>query len=342
MENHTTTNVFTEDQIASQICLRMQSALTRAQNQRLHENICEVLYNYRIQEKEMALATREDQNDIYIQLFKMEKENENCSPQTIRQYVNAVRHFFEVVKKPFKDVAYLDATVYFKFLENNGTQSAATRNNTRRYIRCFFNWLAENGYISANPMLKVKPIKHAEKEKVILTGTEIVKLRDACDTTFDRALVDFLCSTGLRVSELTQLKRENFYLDRGEVTVFAPKTQTWRTVYLNSTAKKHMEDYFNGRTDDSDAAFVARGSKRATNNTIQKHLQRVAGKSDIEKRVTVHLFRKTLASRLFQSNMDLAKIALILGHASTATTVKYYISFDKNDIKTEFLKAYAG
>lgn len=334
--------IFIEDYIANIICLKMQQSLNREQRQKLKDVICRTLYNYKIERKTAEVSTKSDQNEMYIQLFKLEKENENCSWQTIRQYVNATRNFFSVVGKSFKDVTYMDATIYFKYLEMQGKQSAATRNNTRRYIRCFFNWLTENGNISVNPMAKIKPIKHAEKKKVILTGTEVVKLRDSCESVFDTALVDFLCSTGVRVSELTSLNRSDFHLDTGEVTVFAQKTQTWRTVYLNSQARKHLSDYFESRTDDCEAAFVAKGSKRATNNTIQKHLQRITARGGIEKHVTVHLFRKTLASRLFQSNMDLAKIALILGHASTSTTVRYYISFDKNDIKSEFLKAYAG
>lgn len=334
--------IFIEDHIANMICLKMQGVLDREQRQKLKDVVCRTLYSYKIEKKTSEVSTKSDQNEMYIQLFKMEKENENCSKQTIRQYVNATRHFFSVVNKSFREVSYMDATLYFKYLEVQRNQSAATRNNTRRYIRCFFNWLVENGNISVNPMAKIKPIKHAEKRKVILTGTEVVKLRDSCKTTFDIALVDFLCSTGVRVSELTSLNRSDFHLDTGEVTVFANKTQTWRTVYLNSSARKHLADYFKSRTDNCEAAFVAKGSKRATNNTIQKHLQRITADGGVNKHVTVHLFRKTLASRLFQSNMDLAKIALILGHASTSTTVRYYISFDKNDIKSEFLKAYAG
>lgn len=335
-------NINIEDQIAAAICLKMQRRVNREALAKLRELTRETLYGYKIEPKKFELSTRDNQNEFFIRLFQMEKENENCSKQTVRQYVNATRRFFQVVGKPLREITYMDATLYFKYLEEQNKQSAATRNNTRRYIRCFFNWLAENGYVAANPMLKMKPIKHAEKQKIILSGTEAVKLKDSCKTVFDIALVDFLSSTGLRVSELTQLDRSDIHLDSGEVTVFAKKTQTWRTVYLNSSAKKHMEDYFNSRKDDCKAAFVAKGCKRATNNTIQKHLQRVAEAGGVDKKVTVHVFRKTLASRLFRANMDLAKIALILGHKSTSTTVRYYISFDKNDIKSEFMKAYAG
>lgn len=331
-----------EDQVAATICLKIQGLTGREVAKKFREIIREELYKYKLEPKTLEISTKDNRNEFLIRLYKMEKENENCSSQTIRQYVNATRHFFGVVGKSFEDITYMDAALYFKYLEEQNSQSAATRNNTRRYIRCFFNWLAENGYISTNPLLKMKPIKYAEKQKVVLTGTELVKLKDSCATLFDMALVDFLCSTGLRVSELTSLNRSDIHLDSGEVTVFAKKTQTWRTVYLNSSARKHLQDYFDARKDDCDAAFVARGGKRATNNTIQKHLQRLAEVGNVHKQITVHIFRKTLASRLFRANMDLAKIALILGHKSTATTVRYYISFDKNDIKSEFMKAYAG
>ena len=335
-------NANIEGQIASAICLGLRGRLDRKSIIRLKETICAELYHYQIQPKKRELSTRDNQNEFFIRLFKMEKENENCSPQTIRQYVNAARRFLEVVGKPFREVTYMDVMLYFKYLESNTSQSGATRNNTRRYIRCFFNWLAENGYIATNPILKMKPIKYAEKKKVILTGTEMVRLKDSCRNIFETALVDFLGSTGLRVSELTGLNRSDIHRDSGEVTVFAKKTQSWRTVYLDSSARKHLADYFSTRQDNNEAAFVARGKHRASNNTIQRHLQHIAKRSGLDKHVKVHIFRKTLASRLFRANMDLAKIALILGHKSTATTVRYYISFDKNDLKSEFMKAYAA
>lgn len=331
-----------EDRIAAAICLKMRGRAGREVVNKFRAAIREELYKYNLEPKKFELSTRDNGNEFLIRLYKMEKENENCSPQTIRQYVNATRRFFSVVGKSFQDITYMDAALYFKYLEEQRTQSAATRNNTRRYIRCFFNWLAENGYIAANPILKIKPIKYAEKRKVVLTGTEIVQLRDSCKTPFDMALVDFLGSTGLRVSELTRLNRSDIHINTGEVSVFSNKTQSWRTVYLNSSARKHMQDYFDARKDNCDAAFVARGSKRATNHTIQKHLQRLAATGQLNKQVTVHMFRKTLASRLFRANMDLAKIALILGHKNTSTTIRYYISFDKNDIKSEFMKVHAG
>ena len=139
--------IISEEQIASLICLKMQEHLDREQLKKLKEVASRILYGYKIERQHRELTTREDQNEIYIRLFKMEKENENCSRQTIRQYANAAENFLSIVNKSFKDITFMDVNLYFKYLELQGSQSAATRNNTRRYLRCFFNWLVENGYI---------------------------------------------------------------------------------------------------------------------------------------------------------------------------------------------------
>ena len=187
--------------------------------------------------------------------------------------------------------------------------------------------------------MKIKPIKRQEKQKEFLTDNEIVHLRDACQNDKrSLALVDFLLSTGVRVSECSNVKLEDVNLNTGEVNIYATKTGTWRKVYLDSNALKHLNDYLSSRADTCEYVFVNTRKKNNTttrmrNSTIEKIIQKRCGTAQIRKKCTVHLFRKTLATRLYKRGMDIAVIAKILGHNSVRTTEKYYLTICDQDIK---------
>lgn len=176
-----------------------------------------------------------------------------------------------------------------------------------------------------------------QKKKEILTSEEILKLRDSCVLPVDLALLDFLVSTGVRVEECHRLNIEDINFDSNCVSVYAPKTKRYRTVFLTPEASKHIHDYLDFRHDDNPALFVFRGS-RMSNQCIEVHLRRLAERAGINKHCTVHLFRRTLASTLHAKGMNDLDIATILGHNDVQTTIKYYINNDIGNLEHNFSK----
>lgn len=205
----------------------------------------------------------------------------------------------------------------------------------------------KNELIQKDIFIKIKPIKRIEKTKEYLTDDEVVSIRDCCkDDIRALALIDTLLSTGLRVSECVNLRISDIDFIKEEINIYSTKTNKWRKVYLNSNAKMHLNDYLASRTDNNPYVFI---NERKTKNTfdrmkkcsIEKLIQKYCYKANINRHCSVHLFRKTMATRLYSHGMDISLIAQILGHASCKTTEKYYLSFKERDIHYMYAKCYA-
>lgn len=287
-----------------------------------------------------------DTNEEMIKKFIFHKKLEGLSAKTIDQYTTHTRKLFSVTDKHYSDVTSNDISYYLSTLMMRGN-SNTTINNNRKFIKPFFKWLYENEYIKKDIFMKIKAIKYKDKQKEYLTEHEIVNLRDAAsDDVRALALIDFLISTGVRVSECSNVKISDVDFATGSVKIYATKTNQYRKVYLDSNANKHLRDYLASRNDSCEYLFAnARRNAKGeiTNmsaNTIQQIIKGYCSKADIQKEsCTVHLFRKTLATRLKQRGVDLPIISKILGHNATSTTEKYYLSLLDEDIRYAYMRS---
>lgn len=337
-----------KEEIKNRILMEMSSVINDSEIlKKLKSCIDRNFYGVNIAEECTSLTTTNTiSNEDILNRFVCIRSIEGLSINTLSQYKRETQRFFSVVNKSYADIASDDINYYLAVLKKTGI-SINSIDNARKFIKPFFKWLYENEYIPKDIFLKVRPIKRTEKEKDYLTDTDIVKLRDCCQQD-KRALavVDFLLSTGVRVSECSNLKINDIDFTNGEVKIYATKTSQWRNVYLDSNALKHLQDYINSRTDYSPYVFVnvKRNNGeigRMKNYSIQKIIQKYCDMAEINKHCHVHLFRKTLATRLYRSGMDISIIAKILGHSSVRTTEKHYLSICEQDIKYAYHKCMA-
>jgi len=199
----------------------------------------------------------------------------------------------------------------------------------------FFTWAEEEDYIPKNPTRKIKNIKQVHKEKEYLTDDEVEHIRDACKTKREIAIVNFLLSVGCRVSELANINIKDVDFENDSVTIYGSKTKTYRKGYLNASAKLHLRNYLMSRNDDNEALFVtSRGNHdRLGNSSLQKEVQAVSERAGVTKHVTVHLFRKTFATRMSAAGVRIEIIKELLGHSDISVTEKNYVTINKDDIK---------
>ena len=211
--------------------------------------------------------------------------------------------------------------------------------NIRRYITPFFNWCYENDYIDKSPFRGMNRIKQEQKLHVILTEEEIELLKENCITYRERALIEFLCATGVRVSELRKLKIDDINFIDGEVIIYGEKTKSWRLVYLCEDVLEYLKLYLEKRPYDSEYVFCSAREPHGIPcvQTIEKEIHIIANRAKIEKNCTVHTFRKTLATRLYKNGMDMKCIAKLLGHSVTVLE-KFYLSLNDEYIKHKYLK----
>lgn len=314
----------------------------------LKNTLIEQLYGMNIVEEETRLSVVVDDNVEYLERFRNEMQVNNMSPKTINQYYRSARNLLEYINKNFRDITYDDVMYYFamfsKRVGRDGKYiSKRTLDTQRKHCKAYFNWCLENEYIDKNPFTKFKKIKYENPQKHVLSNAEIVMLRDACENEKELAIIDFLLSTGVRVSECCAMNIRDIDFLTGKVKIYGEKTRKWRTVFLDAAAQKHLKEYLDVRPEcDVDAVFV---NKRKPHTRVGSHgiediTKSVAKRAGIEKQCTVHLFRRTLATTLYKKGMALKDIAKILGN-SVDTLEKYYIIIDDYDIESSYKKCVA-
>lgn len=328
------------EEIKSRILMEMGEVLSFEEIQKLKGCLERNFYGVTINKNSTEVATIEKTtNEQMLKRFEFERGLEGISQNSLVQYIREVRRFFDLIGKHYSEVDSEDIQYYLYRLMELGSMTATSVDNARKFLKPFFKWLYENEFIPKDIFIKIKPIKRIEKTKEYLTDDEIVAVRDCCkDDVRALALIDTLLSTGLRVSECANLKISDIGFVKEEINVYSTKTNTWRKVYLDSNAKMHLNDYLLNRADNNPYVFV---NTRKTNGkvekmrkeSIEKLVQKYCRKAQINRHCSVHLFRKTMATRLYSHGMDISLVAQILGHASCKTTEKYYLSFMDRDIR---------
>lgn len=193
--------------------------------------------------------------------------------------------------------------------------------------RSWFRWLLKNGVVAANPADGVRGPKAPRNLPQVLDVDEAVQLveldTDAQLGTRDRALLELLYSSGLRVSELCGLHWNALDLGNGLVTVTG-KGSKQRTVPVGSHACRALEAWRVESQPRTDApVFPGRGGAPITTRAVQVRLRQLAQRQGVYKRVHPHLLRHSFASHMLESSGDLRAVQELLGHADISTTQIY-------------------
>lgn len=214
--------------------------------------------------------------------------------------------------------------------------SRVTQNYHLIALRSFLKYLARRD-INSLPADKIELAQAKRPQVSFLNEEEIGRLLETIDTTEltglrDRAIIELLFSTGLRVSELVGLNRKDVHLGRGEFSVRG-KGQKDRPVYVSQTANKAIKTYLEARKDGFEPLFIHySGSKselesgeytRLSVRSVQRLVERYAKQAGITKHVTPHTLRHSFATDLLSNGADLRSVQSLLGHANIATTQVY-------------------
>lgn len=188
----------------------------------------------------------------------------------------------------------------------------------------FFGWAHKEEYITHNPATSIKPIKHEVKERQVLTQLELEYLRKAYKTARQKAILEFLYSTGCRVSELTLVKKSDIDWKENTVHLFG-KGQKHRTSFINAKAEVAIKDYLASRFDESEYLFVSERMPihPLQKSSIEKIIRELAAASDVTKHVTPHILRHTCATQALESGMPVEDVSKLLGHSQINTTMIY-------------------
>lgn len=291
-----------------------------------------VLNDYDLSIKETAIVVYDDSDKQIFQKFFVAKAVEGLSQSSLKYYNVIISNFLLKVGKHIKDIETDDVRVYlaFKKLEK---VSDNTLNNIRRVLSSFFSWCAEESIIHKNPMLRIKGVRQTKKIRKPFTDDEMELLRSSARTKRDKAIVEFLFSTGCRVSEMISVNRDDLDLTAGQLDVLG-KGRKYRTVYLSSRCKIALIEYLATRDDNLDALFIStwegfrnpdiqnQNSQRMSRSAVEIMVRTLGKRVKIEN-VHPHRFRRTAATTALKRGMPLEQVQKFLGHESIQTTTIY-------------------
>jgi len=315
-----------KEKFISSVSTALVGNFTQSQIEMVINEIIKELGNYELKNRETALMSFVDVNDGIMKRFCASLLIEGKSEGTIYQYRRTAERLFETVQKHFTQIGVYDIR-YFLACEKQRGLSNTSLENTRANLSAFFQWMTNEEIIPANPCAKIKPIKCAEKVKIPYSTIDLDKLRIACKTKKERALVEFLLATGIRVSELAAMKVNDIDWNNLSVIVMKGKGDKQRTTYMTDLAKTHLIAYLEERKENGDYLFYNSKHNPLGDNGVRHILNNLGERANVNN-VHPHRFRRTFASGLAARGMDIQEIKKLLGHSDINTTMEYIYTSD--------------
>lgn len=281
--------------------------------------------NYEVEERKTEIIPYGSDIPETVQIYIVSKKISGLSEKSLYLYLIVLTDFFRTVCKKPEKITANDIRIYlYQYQKMHGISNRTL--DCRRTIICsYFNWMASEEYIVRNPAINIQPIKYERKHKKAMTQLELERVRLACETKREKAIVEMLYSTGCRVTELERLNISDINFETKEVMLFG-KGDKHRTSYLNAKAEVALKDYLSSRTDENPALFVydrkpyLRLKKSGIESLIRNMMERTSG---VTTHVTPHIFRHTTATTALDHGMSVVEVSRLLGHKRVDTTMEY-------------------
>ena len=270
----------------------------------------------------------------YELYLKVEKK---YSINTINTYITNISSFSEFVNKNFKNVEEEDIKKYLMHLNKNNISEKSVANKISS-LKSFYKYLIIEKITSKSPLDKIelpKIKKTLPKANILLN----IPLNDKFDYR-NKAMIELLYATGLRVSELVNLKLNNINFDQEYLKTMG-KGSKERIVPIGEYAmyylKYYIDNYRNDflRDKESEYIFISNQSKKMTRQTFFLLLKKIAKKEGIKTYFSPHTLRHSFATHLLRYGADLRSIQELLGHSSISTT-QIYTHVEKEKVKEEY------
>lgn len=308
--------------------------LTREQSDVVTGKIIQLLNDYEITKRTTDIVVYDDVNERILRRYCACLMIDGKSEKTIEQYSRTIRNLLAFLQKNVTDIGVYDIRYYFACRKEQGLSNRSLE-NTRANLSAFFQWMSLEELIPKNPCLMIKPIKYKDEIRKAFSEIEIDQLRSACKNQRERAIVEFLLATGVRVSELVSMNVADVDFDRKTVHVRNGKGSKERITYISDVAMSHLKRYLESRTVASDVLFYGgRGSTRISDDGTQRMLRSLGTRAKVSN-VHPHRFRRTFATTLANRGMKVQEIQKLLGHSSLATTMEYVV-VDNNRIQASY------
>lgn len=293
----------------------------------------------------LNMADIKDLKIRYLEYLEIER---NKSQKTLENYGRYLDRFLNFSK--IENISQLDEELirqyrlYLNRLKNERGRSLKkiTQNYHVIALRNFLKYLARTG-VKTVPAERVELGKQEDREVTFLQSGELERLFNApegssLDVMRDKAIITTLFSTGMRVSELCSLNRDEIDIRGGELSIRG-KGSKIRLVFLSDNTRKNIQSYLSKRSDADEALFIrlpknskflGKSELRLTPRSVQRIIKKYSIRAGIVgKKISPHTLRHSFATDLLRNGADIRSVQAMLGHASVTTTQIYTHVTDK-------------
>ncbi|MFR1834519.1 MAG: tyrosine-type recombinase/integrase [Lachnospiraceae bacterium] len=323
------------ERILENVVNTMVPHLTPEQLETLNNVLYINFHGVEVQKQRTELVTSGiDGDEAKIRMFVASKKAVNRQANTLKQYTREIRNMLAFLGKRLEDITGMDLRYYYGVMREQRGIKMSTMQTRLHYLSSFWDFLTAEELVHNNPVKKVGLLKLEKTIKKPFSAEEMEALRTGCNTLRDRALVEFLYSTGVRVSELVALNVGDIEMGKQELIVYG-KGSKERKTYLTDSAKFYLKRYLDERkTEKQEPLFTTLDypHNRLTVPGVQHMLRHLGQRSGVDN-VHPHRFRRTIATDLLNKGMPIEQVKEFLGHEKLDTTMIYCT------VKTESVQA---
>lgn len=323
------------ERLLKEVCQQMSAVLDDGQVETL-KNVLFINFHGKkiVEEKAEIMLSSEDKDEQMIQMFVASKKVSGRKNNTLKQYVNELRTCRATIGKSFSEITTMDLRWYLGMAKEKRKNKMSTVRNKIRYLNSFFTFLVNEDVILKNPVLRIETPKVEQTILKPFSSDNMEALFKTCTHVRDRAMIEFMYATGLRVSELVSLNVGDIDLYQKEFVVLG-KGNKERVVYFSDRARFHLKEYLKWRSEtewknvgkmerENSPLFVTKRSphSRVERAGIEAFCRKLGDKAGV-KDTHPHRFRRTFATDMISRGMQLQELMKLMGHTKMDTTLIY-------------------
>lgn len=322
------------EKIIENVINEMAPHLSPSQLEHLNNVLFVNFHGKELQEECTELtATGVDGDEAKIRMFVASKRAVNRQVGTLKQYTREIYRMLDFLGKRIEDITGMDLRYYYGIMRERRGIKMSTMQTRLHYLSSFWDFLITEELVRSNPVKKVGVLKLEKVIKKPFSAMEMEALRTSCDELRDRALVEFLYSTGVRVSELVHLNVGDIEMGKQELIVYGKGSKERRT-YLTDSAKFYLKRYLRTRPQEGlgeQPLFVTLDAphSRLTISGVQNMLRTLGRRAGVAN-VHPHRFRRTIATDFLSRGMPIEQVKEFLGHEKLDTTMIYCTVKEEN------------
>jgi integrase/recombinase XerC len=295
-----------------------------------------------------TFTQREKIVNDYLEYLKYQK---NYSEHTIKNYSNDIEEYLEYIDSEnlnFKDIRYSDVRFYLMYLKDTKKDSNSSIDRKLSSLRGFYKYIANQGIVKTNVFSLVNGPKKSKKLPRYFEYNELEEMFNVPDKTTsigqrDLLILEMLYATGVRVSELVNIKVSDIDLGRRNILILG-KGNKERYVTYGEYCEEALNNYLNNgyihlNLKRSDYLFLNNNGGVLTDRGVRYLLDKIIKQTSINKSISPHMIRHSFATHLLNNGCDLLTVQKLLGHESIkATQIYTHVTTDR--LKEVYYKSF--